>query len=407
MNKQRAFLVLEGLEELTPEEIAQVIGGRERAVWVQQRLVNIHVLLINRMCQGEMPELELKTRLKRIFQETVPLQPLNAEEETVLCSQIEAQIATGWQTRRFAIGGKELAIGGIVVMLVIGLGLATNLLAPAPVPARVGSDLAATAVANNGIFITPPSSAFGVFFLSTDFPSSEMFTPTPVPPKSPETPLSPNSSLQDIKNRMEQSDYYWSTMYAEALILDYGPPGYVGPPQIYRNRLWFSQPSHMMVLAGRPNQAPDYARIVIDNNYFEEDMSTGVAYYPKSIDLINSPRSSSVILSYALKYSDRNRLYGFYLTDLLFPYNAISNATQIQIIGHDSFNGRASTCAALDTRESKRASVGRCHHRACIRMEVIRGSPIPRWSTRDVFITSLAVRYQFSYRIVQLPAYNQ
>jgi hypothetical protein len=221
-----------------------------------------------------------------------------------------------------------------------------------------------------------------------------MFTPTPVIPKAPEEPLSPLSNLQQIKNRMEQSDYYWSTVYAEALILDYGPRGYVGPPQIYRNRVWFSQPSHMMVLAGRPNQAPDYARIVIDNNFFEEDMNTGVAFYPKSIDLINSPRASSIILSYALNYSERNRLYGYYLTDLLFPYNAISNASQIQVIGPDSFNGRPVLVLRWIRAQQKEQVWVDSVTGLILGLRVFEASN-SNVAARDVFITSLASDVNF------------
>ncbi len=338
--QQQILLVLEVLEELTPDEIAQVMGGRERAGWVQQHLLSIHTLLFNQMGKDALPELGLKGRLKCLFQEALSLQALSTNEETALCADIEAQMEAGWRRKKFAIGGRELAIGGIVVALVIGLGLATNLMAPAPEPIPIKGNLAATLAAYHGVFVTPPSSAFGVFFLSTDFPSSDMFTPTPVTPPPPVQPLSMQSSLQEIENRMEQSRLNWDTMYAEALIVDYGPMGYIGLPQLYRNRLWFSQPSHLLVLAGPPENSPDYARIVIDNNYFEEDMFSGVAYYPKSIDFTNSQRASSVILSYALSYADRNRLYGYYLTDLLFSYNAISNATQIQLVGSDSFNGR-------------------------------------------------------------------
>ncbi len=338
--KQQILLLLDTLEDLSPEQKAGIIGNRSPGEGAQTYLTGLYELLASGPGNKSLTGLEAKTRLTRIFQEAFPLQVLTSAEEEEICSDIETQIAAGWRKKRFSIGSKELAIGGIVVVFVIVLGLAADLMAPAPPPIPIKVNAAATMAANNGIFATPPSSAYGVFFLSTDFPSSEMFTPTPISPRPPVEPLTMQSSLQDIEARMEQSSSQWSTLYAEALIVDYGPKGYIGPPQFYRNRLWFSQPAHLLALAGRPDQNPDYARIVINNNYFEEDMTTGVAYYPKSIDFINSQRASSVILSYALSFADRNRLYGYYLTDMLFPYDAITNASQIQLIGIDSFNGR-------------------------------------------------------------------
>jgi DNA-directed RNA polymerase specialized sigma24 family protein/WD40 repeat protein len=395
---QRALLILENLEDFTPEQIAQVLGGKSRLNWVQQHLHHIHSDLMSLTDDIALPELEIIARIKQLLRTWLPYRDFNLEEEAALCAEIETQIAAGWGRKKIAIGGKELAIGGLVVALVIGLGMAADLMGIPAEPSLLVPDQQATMAAYNGVFATPPSSAFGVFFLSTDFPHSEMFTPTPISPRPSEQPLTGQSSIQEIKYRMEQSDYFWSTLFADALIVDYGPKGYVGPPQLYRNRLWFSQPAHMMVLAGRPNQSPDYARIVIDNNYFEEDMVSGVAYYPKSVDLVNSQRASSVILSYALNFANRNKLFGYYLTDLLFPYNAISNASQIQLVGQDSFNGRVVLVLRWVRADQKEQ----------VWVDAITGlvlgwrsfetinSEVP---VRDIFITSLALDVNFPGRL--------
>lgn len=392
------LLALDALDECNPSEIARILGGRSRAASIGLRITSLRQRLTAAAPLEGISEAENKTRLIHLLQAAFPLRVPTGEEEAGLCAHIEAQLSKGWKGEKLPLGAKELALGGLLVALVIGLALVSNMMAPNPYPAFYSGDRQGTSAAYNGIFVTPPSSAFGVFFLSTDFPSSEMFTPTPVTPRTSQKPLTLQSSLQDIKARMEGTDYYWSTLYAEALIVDYGPPGYIGPPNLYRNRLWFSQPAHMMVLAGPPNQAPDYARIVIDNNYFEEDMKSGVAYYPKSIDLINSQRASSVILGYALSYADRNRLYGYYLSDMLFPFNAISNATQIELAGQDNFNGRAALVLRWMRKDQK----------AQVWVDALTGL-ILGWRlylpgsenlvARDIFLTSLALDINFPARM--------
>jgi DNA-directed RNA polymerase specialized sigma24 family protein len=337
--KERHLLALESLQELTPQEIAQVMCGKERAGPFQPGAPGASASVLKLMRQSPLSQAEIKSRLKQLLQDILPLHELSPAEQSTLCAEIEAEIAIDRRQKKFAIGGKELAAGALVVALVIGLGLAADLMAPFSQPKLPEENLAATMAADHNVFVTPPASAFGVFFSSTDFPSNELLTPTPLTPLPPVKPLSMQSSLQEIKDRMGQSSQHWNTLFAEALVVDYGPVGYIGPPQLYRNRLWFSQPGHRLVLAGPPDSRPDYARIVIGNNYFEEDISSGVAYYPKPIDLAVSQRASTIILTYALDFANRNRLFGYYLTDMLDPYNAISEAAAMTLIRQETYPG--------------------------------------------------------------------
>lgn len=337
--KDLHLLALEALLDFTPTEIAQVMHGRERAGPLQPSLRGASASLIKSMGLSALPWMEIKSQLKQLLQDNLLLHELSPAEQTALCTEIEAEIAIGWRQKKFSIGGKELAAGALIVALVIGIGLAADLMAPFPQPKLLEENLAASMAADHRVFVTPPVSSFGVFFLATDFPSNELFTPTPLTPLPPVKPLSLQSSQQEIKDRMAQSSRRWNTLFADALVVDYGPVGYIGPPQIYRNRLWFSQPGHRLVLAGPLGSRPDYARIVIGNNYFEEDISSGVAYYPKSIDFDASPRASTILLRFALNFANRNRLFGFYLADMLSPFNAILNAAEITLLRQETYPG--------------------------------------------------------------------
>jgi DNA-directed RNA polymerase specialized sigma24 family protein len=337
--KERHLLALEALLDFTPQEITQVMRGRERIGPLQPSLQGASASLLKSMGLSAISEKEIKSHLKQLLQHIIPLYEPSPTDQTALCAKIEAEIAVGRRQKKFSIGGKELAAGVLIVAMVIGVGLAADLMAPFSQPKLSEENLAASMAAAQRVFVTPPVSEFGVFFSSTDFPSNELLTPTPLTPLPPVKPLSMQSSLQEIKDRMAQSSQHWNTLFAEALVVDYGPVGYIGPPQIYRNRLWFSQPGHRLVLAGPVGSRPDYARIVIGNNYFEEDISSGIAYYPKSIDFADSPRASTILLSFALNFANRNRLFGFYLADMLSPFNAISDAAEITLLGQETYPG--------------------------------------------------------------------
>jgi hypothetical protein len=50
-------------------------------------------------------------------------------------------------------------------------------------------------------------------------------------------PLKMTSSVDEIIKRMKISSSLWDRLWVEAVIMDYGPLGYIGPPQMYYNRV--------------------------------------------------------------------------------------------------------------------------------------------------------------------------
>jgi DNA-directed RNA polymerase specialized sigma24 family protein len=86
---------------------------------------------------------------------------------------------------------------------------------------------------------------------------SRVIMPTPVSPRStPESPpsipapLSMSSSDEEIYQRILSGNEYWLTLWADALVIQYGPPGYVGDPELRRQQIWIDQPYFNYVLDG-------------------------------------------------------------------------------------------------------------------------------------------------------------
>lgn len=74
-------------------------------------------------------------------------------------------------------------------------------------------------------------------------------TPTPRMRKS-GTLLSLESSEEEIRQRILESDSLWNTLWADVLLYDYGPVGYVGRPDVHREQIWISQPYRGLLISG-------------------------------------------------------------------------------------------------------------------------------------------------------------
>ncbi|MBK5107012.1 MAG: hypothetical protein JJE12_02735 [Anaerolineales bacterium] len=99
---------------------------------------------------------------------------------------------------------------------------------------------------------------------------SRVIMPTLNPPRS--TPaahrpalvsLSMDSDETIIQQRIADSKNNWQTLWADALVIQYGPPGYIGEPEFKRQQIWIDQPYFHYLLDGDNGGAVEYAYSVV------------------------------------------------------------------------------------------------------------------------------------------------
>jgi DNA-directed RNA polymerase specialized sigma24 family protein len=106
-------------------------------------------------------------------------------------------------------------------------------------------------------------------------PPLAMITPTPVTPAPSLEPLTTESSYQEILQRVDESKSNWHTLWADAVEIDYGPNGFIGPPQIKRNQVWISQPWYSLLLIGDSNERVSQAWRRVSDKVYSGDLETG------------------------------------------------------------------------------------------------------------------------------------
>lgn len=78
---------------------------------------------------------------------------------------------------------------------------------------------------------------------------------TPVTPSEGLSPLEDPVSMTDVLTRLRRGGDTTDTLWFEALVVDYGPTGYIGPPKILRTQMWLSE-TQILVVAGDPQVGP-------------------------------------------------------------------------------------------------------------------------------------------------------
>jgi DNA-directed RNA polymerase specialized sigma24 family protein len=115
-------------------------------------------------------------------------------------------------------------------------------------------------------------------------------TPTPVSPLPEIEPLDTPGSYQDIISALSRRNYTWQTLWMDAEMLDYGPPGFVGPPDITRNQLWLSQ-SQFLDLVGRPDGLPEVVFLRNQDSLYAAQPAIGQVWFNK----MQSPSSIGLL----------------------------------------------------------------------------------------------------------------
>jgi hypothetical protein len=101
-----------------------------------------------------------------------------------------------------------------------------------------------------------------------------MITPTLVTPAPTREALTDQSSPEEIFQRVRDSDRSWHTLWLDAQIIDYGPPGYIGLPFVRREQLWLISNQQGLYLSGVEGN-PQPERIALSLNGTEYSFSPG------------------------------------------------------------------------------------------------------------------------------------
>lgn len=103
-------------------------------------------------------------------------------------------------------------------------------------------------------------------------------TPQPLPP-----PLEVlTADAASLNLRMLDSRYLWSSLWVEALLVDYGPIGYIGPARTYRSQMWVQNPTEAnpherrLVVSGTTIR-PGGGLFQVGTDLYEIDLPTGLS----------------------------------------------------------------------------------------------------------------------------------
>ena len=108
------------------------------------------------------------------------------------------------------------------------------------------------------------------------------FTPVPAPP-----PLDWRSTLHDIQQRAFSSPDYWHSLWANVEVIQYGLPGYVGPPQdVTRKQVWLLKPSYSRVIYGPADGDPIGTYVVFQGRVYGQDLNSQRVYQDLTSDLV-------------------------------------------------------------------------------------------------------------------------
>ena len=237
--------------------------------------------------------------LRNLLARRAPLGTPSPAEIRAAAVRIAARIQRRAQSNHQNRLLRELVLGAAALgMVLFGLRLANELL-PKPSAAPPGQS-------------SPPVVQVTATPRTVQRPRRPSAEPLPQPP-----PLTTASTTQEILQRMVESRTLWRSLWADAQIVYYGPPGYVGPPQIYRNQVWIRQPGRQsLFLTGEYSGSPNSVFTSIMGAQFGRDFRSNT----RGLDRIGTDDKSFPIVHLAnLDLNSNQLLHGYYLEDLIYP----------------------------------------------------------------------------------------
>lgn len=229
---------------LTEDETAQVLRTRCERVRasLQKALRRLEKVLPSRLWAGQ----PLKDALGAYMERQSQPPDLGDITQAQMIRAVEYALEKRQQTSQARTILYQAAMAmGVVFMLAV-IGWVTNRIAsrqtPYPLAART---VIVTQIVNVPVYVTPT-------------PRVRESNP----------PLSLASSEDEIRQRIIESDSLWKTLWADVLIFDYGPAGYVGPPHIQREQIWISQPYRGLLISGKVTGEVDKSWFLSENRLY-------------------------------------------------------------------------------------------------------------------------------------------
>lgn len=324
--QQRLALLLHDLAGLGEEEIAHLMRVEPGEVldWLTSAWRRAWKKLER---SGDILDLPKPLQIDHLLGESLvrrfPQPEFSAEEIELITQEIQSQVARRTGRLRRSIYGKEIMMTILVSLVAVGLIWGVNRLLPVPQPAAVGALRTGAVPPTPGPSPTPLRVARADYYILVDYysPSEDTLgsvagklglplsawvnpqndpqsTPNPAATVAPEStvqfrlrtdlenlptapPVQPvlldqpllnaQSSLEQVRSRIAQSESLWRTLWADINSIDYGPQGYSGPPlQAARVWTWLQLPNKSLVKVfgnGSPYSYPFLVKDGIGYNF--------------------------------------------------------------------------------------------------------------------------------------------
>jgi len=250
---QQAILSLKALNDLSETEIAQILNIPEPRVRLRLKQIwgKLEPILANLEINGEDFGSRVASSLRRRWR----LEKFSDVDQEQLIKQVQRGQLNNTKRQRVQLAIRNLSLGLLVLFLVLAMSWVTNLLAEQKTPnPLVAPTVIVTRVVRVPVYVTS--------------------TPAPTIDAKPES-LSLADDPAKVQARMAGSSRYWQNLWVDALIIEHGPSGYVGPPRIRRDQIWVSQPYHSLVLTGPLDGEVDHAWFTGDGRVYEVDIPSG------------------------------------------------------------------------------------------------------------------------------------
>lgn len=330
----RSTILLHYLLDFPASEIGPIMGISEAEV--TSDLENPRRWL--QMCRPDQIVMgeEADRWIASAFQRRWP--PINLSEEElsrIIDSVLRSLDQRSQKKRLLTIIQQVLIALGVVVILAIG-GWITNRSFPQRKSQKVIYYVTATPRA---------SSALIPYNIPTPRPNNRYRQSPWLLAQQPE-PLTAFSTPAEIRQRIFESRSLWTNVWVDAQLIRYGPPGFGGPAQVYRNLLWIRNPTRTdpterrLVIAGTAEGGPQFASLLQDKNVSEVDLHRGLQYEYALGE--TNPFYDVIGPDYRGMYGFdlRGVLDGSYLSSMLFGAGLVSLPGDLRVLGPGRMMGR-------------------------------------------------------------------